>query len=248
MQNTKVHDIVNKVIDAHGGVSRWMRITRLEANISAWGLLFKAKRLPTLNRVWVAAEIDKPNFTFFDFPRTGQMSELIGEKKVRILDSDKKILASRSQPRKAFRGLRRQLYWDVLDFVYFGGYATWNYLVTPFFLLRKDFQIEELAPLTTSHGTYLRLQVHFPAALPTHCKSQVFYFDENYLLRRLDYTAEVVGRWAHAAHTCKKYKTFDGFNIPTVRRVRPLVFRYLPLPGPILVALDIHDVRSMPAT
>jgi hypothetical protein len=143
--------------------------------------LFKAKRRPTLNRVWVAAEIGKPNFTFFDFPLTGQMSELIGEEEVRILDSDKKIFASRSQPRKAFRGLRRQLYWDVLDFVYFGGYATWNYLVTPFFFLRKDFQIEELAPLTTSHGTYLRLQVQFPAALPTHCKSQVFYFDENYL-------------------------------------------------------------------
>ncbi|MGD8887063.1 MAG: hypothetical protein PVF53_01520, partial [Desulfobacterales bacterium] len=61
MRNTKVHDIVSKVIDAHGGVSRWMRITRLEANISAWGLLFKAKRRPTLNRVWVAAEIGKPN-------------------------------------------------------------------------------------------------------------------------------------------------------------------------------------------
>lgn len=244
MHNNKVRDIINKVIDAHGGVSRWMSITRLEANISAWGLLFKAKRRPTLNRVWVAAEIDKPNFTFFDFPRTGQMSELIGEEEVRILDSDKKILVRRSQPRKAFRGLRRQLYWDVLDFVYFGGYATWNYLVTPFLFLREDFQIEELTPLTTSHGTYLRLQVQFPAALPTHCKTQVFYFDENYLLRRLDYTAEVVGRWARAAHTCGKYKTFDGFNIPTRRRVRPLVFRYLPLQGPILVALDIHDVRA----
>ena len=247
MRDKKVRAIINKVVDAHGGVSRWMSITRLEANISAWGLLFKAKRRPTLNRVWVAAEIDKPNFTFFDFPRTGQMSELIGEEEVRILDSNKKILVSRNQPRKAFRSLRRQLYWDVLDFVYFGGYAIWNYLVTPFLFLREDFQLEELAPLTTSHGTYLRLQVQFPSALPTHCKTQVFYFDENYLLRRLVYTAEVVGRWARAAHTCGKYKTFDGFNIPTKRRVRPHVFRYLPLPGPLLVALDIHDMRSVPA-
>ena len=41
-------------------------------------------------------------------------------------------------PRAAFRSLRRQLYWDDLDFIYFGGYATWNCLLTPFlFLLQK---------------------------------------------------------------------------------------------------------------
>jgi hypothetical protein len=71
---------------------------------------------------------------------------------------------------------------------------------------------------------------------------QIFYFDENWLLRRLDYVAEVVGGWAHAAHLCENYQDFNGLMAPTRRRVRPILFGDHPLPGPILVALDIHNI------
>ncbi|NTV43073.1 MAG: hypothetical protein HGA63_07210 [Syntrophobacteraceae bacterium] len=62
-------------------------------------------------------------------------------------------------------------------------------------------------------------------------------------MRRLDYTAEVVGQWAHAAHFCEGYRDFGGFKAPTRRRVRPLWWGSRPLPGPTLVALEIHDIR-----
>ena len=68
------------------------------------------------------------------------------------------------------------------------------------------------------------------------------YFDENGQLQRLDYVAEVVGGWAHAAHVCENYQDFSGLKAPTHRRARPILFGNHPLPGPVLVALDIHNI------
>jgi hypothetical protein len=56
----------------------------------------------------------------------------------------------------------------------------------------------------------------FPANLPSHCKNQVFHFAPGGELLRLDYTAEVVGGWANAAHLKN------------------------PLPFPTLVAIDVQ--------
>lgn len=72
---------------------------------------------------------------------------------------------------------------------------------------------------------------------------QDFYFDKDLYLRRLDYTAEVVGAWAHASHLCRDYRDFNGLKISTSRRVRPLFFGSHPLTAPTLVALEIHDIR-----
>ena len=112
----------------------------------------------------------------------------------------------------------------------------------PFLFLRDGFTFERLEPLAGISASWSRLRVTFPSDVPTHCKRQVFYFDENRHLRRLDYTAEVVGGWAHAAHLCGNYRDFDDFRAPTRRRVRPLFLGDKPLPGPTLVALEIHDI------
>jgi hypothetical protein len=235
--------MIKEIIEAHGGVERWNRLEAIEAEISVRGLLFTITGVPVLSRVRVRASTREPRFTFLDFPRTGQTGEFIGDEEVRIIDSDKKVLAVRANPRSAFRGLCRAFNWDHLQFLYFGGYATWNYLVTPFLFLREGFAFEELKPVHTASGPWSRLRVSFPPAVPTHCGTQIFYFDQDRLLRRLDYTAEVLGRWAHAAHLCDRYQEFDGLKIPTKRRVRPLFIGDNPLPAPTVVAIDVHAVR-----
>jgi hypothetical protein len=89
--------------------------------------------------------------------------------------------------------------------------------------------------------------VTFPDDIPTHSRRQIFYFDDQRLLRRLDYTAEVVGGWAHAAHLCREYRAFGGLKAPTRRRVLPLPFGRTPLPGPTLVELEVHSITPLPA-
>ena len=240
-------EVVNKVIETHGGAARWHSLEAVEALISVRGFLFAVKRRPILDRISVWASTRQPSFVFYDYPRTGRNSEFIGNEDVRITSGDNQVLVSRQQPRSAFRHFRRQLYWDALDFTYFGGYATWNYLTTPFLFLRKNIRFEELEPLPTDSEYLPRLQVSFPEGFPTHCQKQIFYFDRNYHLRRLDYTAEVISRWARGAHICDNYQDFEGFKVPTKRRVYPLLLGSKPLPGPIIVAIDIHDFRPIHA-
>ncbi len=239
--------IVQEAIEAHGGMEYWNSLKAIDAVISARGFLFTAKRRPVLEHVRMRASTGEPRFTFSDFPKPGQSAELIGDDEVRILDSGGMVIARREKPRLAFRKIRRQFFWDDLDFVYFGGYATWNYLTAPFLLARKGFLLEALEPVQTPFGQLVRVQATFPTDIPTHSRKQVFYFDDRRLLRRLDYTAEVVGGWASAAHFCDEYKTFGRLVVPTRRRVLPLFSRQKPLPGPTLVAIDVHDVQPVEA-
>lgn len=239
------HDILQQIIDAHGGLSLWNSIDAIEADISARGFLFTVKQRPVLNHIKVTAKAHEPHFLFHDFPSPGLTGELIGNDEVRVIGSDGKIVERRLQPRSTFRGLKRLVCWDALDFIYFGGYAMWNYLITPFLFLRDGFQIEILEPHPDMPPSWVRLCVTFPDDIPAHCRTQLFYFNENRLLQRIDYTAEVVGHWAHAAHLCENYREFDGFKAPIRRQVRPLFWGNRPLPGPTLVALEIHDIRPI---
>jgi hypothetical protein len=237
--------VLREIIDAHGGLTLWSSLDAIDAELSAWGLLFRVKRRPALDHVKVSAKVHEARFVFHEFPFSGSTAELIGNDEVRISRSDGTILERRLRPRSAFKDLRRLIYWDSLDFIYFGGYAMWNYLTAPFIFLRDGFHFEVLEPEADSSPSWTRLRVVFPDDIPTHSGTQTFYFDENWHLRRLDYTAEVVGRWARAAHFCEDYRDFGGIKAPTTRWVRPVLFGSRPLPGPILVALEIFEIRPV---
>jgi hypothetical protein len=93
-----MQSIIKEILDAHGGADYWRSLEAIEAEISAWGFLFKAKRVPVLNRVWVRALTREPRFTFFDSPQPGQTIELFGDKEVCILDSNGKAEERRFNP------------------------------------------------------------------------------------------------------------------------------------------------------
>lgn len=238
-------EILNEIIEAHGGVRLWSSIEAVEAVISASGFLFTAKRRPPQNHVRVRAYTEEPRFDSFDFPIPGQRTELVGGSEVRIVNADGSVAESRLNPRAAFWGLRRLFYWDALDFVYFGSYAEWNYLLTPFIFLRDGFKFKVREHMSGIPDTWIILEVTFPDDLPTHCKNQTFYFDEDRLLRRLDYTAEVVGSWAKATHICGGYRDFNGFKVPTRRRVTPHLYGARYMPGPKLVSIDLHEFKPV---
>lgn len=237
--------ILEKIIDAHGGRGLWERLHAVEAEISARGLLFTLKRRPVLDHVRMTAMAHEPRFLFHGHPSPEMTGELIGNEEARILGADGRVIERRSHPRASMGGLNKLFRWDALDFVYFGGYATWNYLVTPFLLLHEGVEVEALEPPAGVPSSWVCLRAHFPQTIPTHSPTQTYYFDERLRLRRLDYVAEVVGSWAHAAHFCEDYRDFDGLQAPTRRRVFPIIFGNRVLPGPTLVALDVHRIRPV---
>jgi hypothetical protein len=128
---------------------------------------------------------------------------------------------------------RRAIRWDDLDFLYFAGYASWNYLTTPFLLASPGVEVQE-----RESG---RLDVTFPPSIPTHSRRQSFWFDERGYLRRLDYTAEVFGWWARSVHTCSDHRVFDGIVMPRRRRVVPRLPGERPARGPTLIWIELLD-------
>jgi hypothetical protein len=240
-----VGEIISAIVEAHGGKMLWEKTEALEAKISASGFLFTAKSRPALENVRVTAWCHEPRFAFHDFPSPGLTGELMGDSEVHILDARGEVVARRSAPRTFFRGVRHFFSWDDLDFIYFGGYATWNYLTMPFLFLREGFSIEILEEDTGQSSPGPVLRVTFPPHVPTHCRTQIFRFDGEFRLLSLEYTAEVVGNWAHAIHRCKDYRDFGGLLAPTRRTVYPLLFNR-EMPGPVLVDLVIHGIRTLP--
>ena len=234
---------LEKILEVHGGRQRWESLASLEAKISARGFLFTAKHCPVLNHVSMTAMAREPRFLFHDYPSPGLTGELIGNEEVRILGSAGRVVERRTSPRATITSPGKLLRWDALDFVYFGGYATWNYLMMPLLLVRDDVFVEAVEPRLGMPAAWTCLRVRFPDAIPTHCATQLFFFDERHHLRRHEYVAEVVGAWAHAAHFCEDYRNFGGFKAPTRRRVRPMLGNVV-LPGPTLVAIDVHLIRA----
>ncbi len=125
--------------------------------------------------------------------------------------------------------IARRLRWTDRDVLHFTGYALWNYITAPFMLANDDVTVEELAGR--------RFRVTFPPDLPTHSRSQTVHLGPDGRITRIDYTAEVFGPWARAAHHCLVHERIDGLLFATRRLVVPRG-----LPGPPLVTISIDDI------
>jgi hypothetical protein len=119
----------------------------------------------------------------------------------------------------------------------------WNYLTAPFLLARSEVALSEGKPWTAPGGErWRRLDASFDPSLDTHSPRQTFWVGGDSILRRHDYTAEVVGGWAHAAHHLHDNVESGGFVFPTRRRVVPRGPANRALPGPALVWIELADV------
>jgi hypothetical protein len=238
-------DLVAEVLDAHGGIERWRAVTSISAKGRFGGILrsrFPGNRMAD---VAVRIEMTEQRTVFTDFPTYGQRTVFDrGDVQIESVDGD--VLKSRHDARTAFTGIssiRRAVRWDSLDAGYFAGYAWWNYLSIPLLLTHKDIEAHAGDPWRGRGETWRRLEVTFPPEIHTHSPRQTFYVDSAGLIRRHDYIAEPIGRWAHAANYSYDHRAFDGLVFPTRRRVYPIGPRSSALPGPTLVALDIDHIE-----
>jgi hypothetical protein len=241
-----VTDLLEEVLEAHGGVERWAATRRISARVHTGGLLPRT-RMPG-NRfadVHATVEAHRRRTAISPFPRDDQVA-VFEEGEARIETADGEVLESRDSPRGSFRGfsgLRRNVRWDALDAAYFGGYALHDYLTTPFLLTLEGVEVREGERWEEGGEAWRRLEVTFPDGFDTHSRRQTFYYDSLRLLRRHDYVAEVVGRWARAAHYCSEHVGAHGLVFPTRRRVLPIGLRNRALAGPNMLSLDLSEIE-----
>jgi hypothetical protein len=240
-------DLVEQAIEAHGGLERYRSAGAVTATIRSGGLAFAMRfKRKALAHFEGRIATEGPRTVLSPYPGPGRRG-IFERDRVWIESESGEVLAERQAPRAAFRGVRRNPWWDHLDLLHFAGYALWNYLSTPFMFKRDGFELEEREPWTQDGERWRRLHVTFPDDIPTHSREQDFYFDERGLLRRLDYTAEVFGNWAKAAHVCWDHKSFDGLVVPTCRRVTPRRRNDEARRRPVLVWIAVDGLQISPS-
>lgn len=235
--------LLREVLEAHGGFERWDTAQTVRLRMTSGGWAFRMRFCPyVLKDAEVKVFLKDQRVEIRPYPKPGQMG-LYEKGVVKILGEDGQVVAESTQPRKAFGTLRRKIYWDAIDCLYFSGYALWNYLSAPYLLTMTDAKLTEEEPWTEKGETWQRLKVVYPEGFHTHSREQIFYFGDDRRLRRHDYTAEPFGNWAKAAHYCSEYSEDSGAVFPMRRRVVPRRANNKPMPFPLLVWVDVHSVE-----
>jgi len=233
---------LEKVWQAHGGLHRWQKVKAIKTVFRAGGWLFRLKGGGrALSKTEIKIFPDQSYAKLTPYPSQGFQGGLYREK-VWIENIRGETVAERIDPASYFKKFRRKFRWDKLDTLYFSAYAMWNYLTLPFLLANPELTGKELEPCMVDGERWHRLKVEFPSHIPTHCPEQILFFDDKGFLRRHDYTALAVGKWAKACHYSWNHREFDGLVFPTTRRVWPR-FKNKPFKGFVLVALDIEKVE-----
>lgn len=237
--------LLQEVLTSHGGIERWQAVTAISAQGTFGGLLrsrFPGNGLATLD---VRVQVERQRVVLNRFPNEGERG-VFDNGDVRIETREGELMQARRNARTAFSGLsglRRNLRWDALDATYFAGYALWNYLSTPLLLTRPDVTTVDAGTWWESGQHWRRIEVRFPPHVHTHSPRQTFYVDTAGLIRRHDYVAQPVGRWARAIHYCDRHKIVDGLVISTRRRVVPRAPWGRAFPYPVLVSLEIDEIN-----
>jgi hypothetical protein len=233
-------DLLRAAVEAHGGLLRWNQLNAVKASLSITGAIWQLKGKPEVLRdSSIEAELRKERLTTHF---NGQGKRTIFEpNRITVETESGHFVDSRVNPRSAFRGHTRETPWDDMHVAYFSSYALWNYLTIPFLYTYPGFVTEELAPWQENGEEWRQLRVIVPDYIASHSREQVAYFDPDGLLRRHEYTVEVMGG-ASGLNYAADYRNVDGIVVATKRRVYAADANKQKIPEPVLVAIDIRDI------
>ncbi|WP_426239181.1 hypothetical protein [Pararhizobium sp. DWP1-1-3] len=214
--------LLTSVLDAHGGLQNWAKVTKLTADMTLGGPFWGARGWQGIfDRQTVIADPHREHITFSPFTAERYTSVLdVAPERVALTTSDGRTIQERLNPRESFPTAFDPFTtpWDAIQVAYFASAAVWNYLTAPFVFVQSGVIATEIDPWTEDGQIWRRLAVSFPTSIANHNADQTFYYDQSYLLRRMDYSPDVTGK-PPVAHYAFDHKTFDGFVFPTRRRV-----------------------------
>jgi hypothetical protein len=233
-------DLLDLVVTAHGGIDRWNQVDRINVKASITGGIWYVKGKPeALKDVIIEADAHRQHLTM-DFPGKNKRS-IFEPKRVVIADEGGYELQSRDDPARSMLGKTLETPWDDVDVAYFSGEALWTYLTVPFLYTYPGVITEELTPWEENGEKWRRLKITFPEDIVSHNRMAISYFGEDGLLRRHDYTVDVLGG-ATGANYASDYKNVDGIIFPNTRRIYAYDSAQKKVPEPLLVAIDMGKI------
>jgi hypothetical protein len=132
--------------------------------------------------------------------------------------------------------------WDALDRAYFNGEAVWTYLTTPFLLALDGVRVEETDAWREAQETWRVLRAYFPDSIETHNQIQDFFFGEDLMLRRHDYSVNIAGGFK-AAQLTSDYLVANGIRLPSKRRAYTRGQDRRPILEMLMVSIDFSEVQ-----
>lgn len=234
-------DLLDRIVAAHGGLARWNQFNVVTATIVTGGALWAMKGLhqdpePRKMTVWLHEE--KASLIPFGAP---DRRTVFSPERIAIETTGGTLIGERQNPRASFAGHDKTTAWDPLHRAYFNGYALWTYLTTPFLLTLPGVRVEELKPWTEGKETWHRLRARFPSEIATHSQIQDFFFGDDLLLRRHDYSVDVAGGFAAAQRVFDNDEA-NGIRFPSKRRAYLRGSDDAVVEDPLLVSINLSDV------
>jgi hypothetical protein len=235
-----VNELLDLAVKAHGGLERWNKVAAIEVAASITGAIWFVKdKGDFLKKVIVTAETRSEHLTV-DFP--GQNKRAIFRPNRAVIETaDGTVIEARDDPERSFEGQQRETPWDDVHVAYFAGEALWTYLNTPFLYTHEGFATEEIPSIQVEGETWRRLKVTFPDNVKSHTRQQISCFGPDGLLRRHDYTVDILGG-ATGLNYASDYRNVDGIIVPTKRRVYAYEGDYQLVKEPLLVAIDMGTI------
>lgn len=228
-------DLLAAVLKAHGGIARWSEVKNIQATFNLSGDLLRSVGYPAHRQTTVTIDVHSPKAVFKGLGDNSNELWTFSSNRVWTDKPDGTLMQSLENPRSTFPASN----WDDAQLLYFAGYAIWGYLTAPFLFTQPGFKTRELEESDENGETWRVLEVTFPDDIPTHNRIQLFSFDRNFLLRRLEYAPDVLGgmpAYQYMFDPCE----IAGLTFPRLRRVVPKsdagVF------GPALVLMDFCDI------
>jgi hypothetical protein len=242
MLHPPTNELLARILEAHGGVDRWNRHEKVEATIVSGGGFFALKGQlqdanPRRMTVWLHEE--RSSVSPYGAP---DQRTMFTPQRIAIEKLDGSPVAERLAPRDSFAGHQMSTSWDALHRAYFNGEALWTYLTTPFLLAMDGVSIQEAEPWREGSETWRVLRAYFPGSIETHSLVQDFFFGEDLMLRRHDYSVNIAGGFA-AAQLTSDYIEADGIGLPAKRRAYTRGPDRQPIQEMLMVSIDISEVR-----
>jgi hypothetical protein len=234
-----MNELLEFAVKAHGDLGRWNQLKNITAKMTVAGAIWGFKQKPgLLTDVTFESNIhDQNHVVFKDFAGKGNES-VFRPDKLFIKNEKGETLWARDNPRNAYDATSP---WDELNVAYFNGYATWNYLTQPFTYTLPGFTTEEVAPRNENGETWRGLKITYPSDIASHTRVQTSYFGKDGLLRRHDYTVDILGG-ATGANYASDYQEARGIMVPTKRRIYARDAKGDKVPEPLLVSIDIASI------
>ncbi|KAF2167139.1 hypothetical protein M409DRAFT_22570 [Zasmidium cellare ATCC 36951] len=239
-------EFVDSIIQAYGGLDRYSKLSNVELKFDFTGATLGLKGRHTHLTPIASVSTTEQKVSYRGLGGPADEVWVFTPTKVNKQRPDGSIIGSRENPRQAFADHKMETPWDDFHFLYFSGYALWQYINFPYLLARGDITTKEIASHQEQGETWRVLKVTFPdpSAFASHSTVQKYYFNDKLELVRHDYAPDVLAG-APAAHYTVDNVVVDGMKFSTSRRVVALGPDGTPMyngPIPTLINLAFRKI------